>query len=174
MNLNNYLTDLNDNTQSVVKVVSEFSSDEMMFKNGGDCSIADILEHICISDNRTLYLLRSESNEISPTNELYGDEKLKKIVVDYKGGPRITETEIKELKGIVTDFSSFEKEFMKTRAQLLNALKTGEITISNKAYKHLYLGGMTVTDWLKYIIYHTTRHLNDIKESSLEVKKAKS
>ena len=174
MNLNTYLTDLNDNTQSVLKVVSEFSSDEMIFKNGADCSIADILEHICISDNRTFDLLRSETDEISPTDELYGDEKLKKIVVDYKGGPRITETEIKELKGIIVDFSSFEKEFLKNRIQLLNALKSGEIIISNKTHKHLYLGDMTVTDWLKYIIYHTTRHLNDVKESSLGIKKVKS
>jgi hypothetical protein len=174
MDLNSYLIVLNDNTQEVLNVMSKFSSDEMIFKSSGDSSIADLLEHICISDNRTFDLLISKTGEISPADELYGDEKLKKIVVDYKGGPRITEAEIKELKGMITNFSSFENAFLKNRVQLINALNSGEISISNMTYKHLYLGDMTVTDWLRYIIHHTTRHLNDVKESFLEIKKLKS
>jgi hypothetical protein len=171
MEINQYLTELNDNTRSVLELTRKYSGDALTFKKEDECSIADILEHICISDRRTFDLLKSDSEIISPTTELYGDGKLKKIVVDYKGGPKITETEIRELQGIITDFSSFGQVFSQQRDLLQNGLKSGEIAVSNKVYKHLYLGGMTVTDWLKYIIYHTDRHLNDIKDSAMEFKK---
>jgi uncharacterized damage-inducible protein DinB len=172
MNVIKYLTDLKTNTEDVLDSVRTYSTDELVFRKEGVCSIADLLEHICISESRTLALLKSESTEFAPTNELYGDEKLKKIVVDYKGGPKITEIEINELEGAVTDFSSFEKAFLKSRNSLIDLLSSGQIRVSNKTYKHQYLGAMTVTDWLKYIIYHATRHLNDVKDSSFEFKKA--
>ena len=170
MDINKFLKDLNSNTDSVIELISKYSIDELAFKNQGECSIAEILEHICISDDRTYSLLKGESENISSIKEIYGDEKLKQIVVDYKGGPKITETEIKELKGTISDFLSFEKVFLEQRNLIYYGLKNGEIPISNKTYKHLYLGDMTVTDWLKYILYHTTRHINDIKDSSMKFK----
>jgi uncharacterized damage-inducible protein DinB len=171
MNVTNYLASLNANTEDILKSVRAYSTDELIFRKEGACSIADLLEHICISESRTLALLQSESTEFAPTNELYGDEKLKKIVVEYKGGPKITEIEINELEGTVTDFLSFEKAFLENRHALSDLLSSGQIPISNKTYKHQYLGAMTVTDWLTYIIYHACRHMNDVRDSSFEFKK---
>ncbi len=171
MDIYQYLTALNANTDSLLELVGKYSADKILFKNPEECSIADLLEHICISDERTISLLQSKSVYIAETSELYGDEKLKKIVVDYKGGPRITENEIKELRGAIKDFSSFEKVFSFQRNRLNDSLKSGQITITNQTYEHLYLKTMTVSDWLKYVIYHTTRHINDIKDSELAFKK---
>ena len=171
MDINQYLTALNANTDSVLELVGKYTPDEILFKNSGECSIADLLEHICISDERTIALLQSKSIYTAETAELYGDEKLKKIVVDYKDGPKITENEIKELKGAVKDFSSFEKVFSFQRNLLNDSLKSGQIAVTNQTYDHMYLKAMTVSDWLKYVIYHTTRHVNDIKDSELAFKK---
>jgi hypothetical protein len=171
MNINQYLEELNTNTTTTLELVGSYSTEALVFKNEGECSIADILEHICISDNRTIFLLKSTADNVAEVSELYGEEKLKKIVVDYKGGPKITENEIKELQGAITDFSSFEHLFLQQRNLLYDALKSGEITISNNTYKHLYLGNMTVTDWLRYLIFHTNRHMNDVKDSSMAYKK---
>jgi hypothetical protein len=171
MNIPKYLSDLKTNTEEVLNTVRIYSSQELVFRKEGECSIADLLEHICISESRTIALLKSESTEIAPSTELYGDEKLKKIVVEYKGGPKITEVEIKELEGVIPDYLCFEKAFLNNRNSLSNLLSSGQISISNKTYKHQYLGAMTVTDWLKYIIYHATRHLNDVRDSAFEFKK---
>jgi hypothetical protein len=172
MDIKQYLKSLNASTLSTLELVKNYSPQQLLFKKEGECSVADILEHICISDERTIALLKTPSDIISPAAELYGDDKLKKIVVDYKGGPKITETEIKELTGSITDFSSFEKVFLMQRSSLHNSLQSGEIKISNRIYPHLYLKDMTVTDWLKYLVYHTTRHLNDVKDAEMQYKKS--
>jgi hypothetical protein len=171
MNIAQYLTDLNINTLETVELISNYTNSELNFKKEGDCSITEILEHICISDERTLALLKSDSEYTAETTELYGDGKLKAIVLDYKGGPKITETEIKELKGSVTDFFSFKDIFVQQRDLLVNALESGEVQLSNNTYEHTYLGAMTVTDWLNYVIYHTNRHLDDVKDSMMAIKK---
>jgi hypothetical protein len=172
MDIKQYLKCLNASTHSALELVKNYSTEELLFKQEGEYSIADILEHICISDERTIALLKTESNNIAATGELYGDEKLKKIVVDHTAGAKITAIEIQELKGSIIDFSSFEKVFLMQRSSLHNSLQSGEIKISNKIYPHLYLKDMTVTDWLKYLVYHTIYHLNDMKETKIQYKKS--
>ncbi len=171
MEINEYLKDLSSNTNALLEIIEKYSNDEINFKKENECSISEILEHICISDCQTLELPKSESGKIVNDEYLYGNEKLKKIVVDYKGGPKITEIEIRELKGEVKDFITFKDIFLLEREELTRSLKNGDISLSNKIYKHLYLGDMTVKDWLIYIIYHTQRHLNDILNSYMEIKK---
>jgi iron uptake system EfeUOB component EfeO/EfeM len=171
MNIAQYLTDLNINTLETIELISNYTKSELNFKQEGDCSITEILEHICISDEKTFALLKSESEYIADTTELYGDGKLKTIVLDYNGGPKITEMEVKELKGAVTDFLTFKDIFVQQRDMLVDALESGEIQLSNNTYDHLYLGAMTVTDWLNYVIYHTNRHLDDVKDSLMAIKK---
>ncbi|RFM26509.1 DinB family protein [Deminuibacter soli] len=172
MDLNHYLAELDNNTRNTLDIVDKYSATELLFKEEETCSIADLLEHICISDNRTINLLKSDTTSVAATEELYGDARLQQIVVDYQGGPKITETELRELQGAVTDYSSFEAIFTPQREALKQALLSGEIAITHKTYPHQYLGDMTVTDWLKYIIYHTNRHLNDIMADSMEFKKS--
>jgi hypothetical protein len=171
MDIKQYLKCLNASTHSALELVKNYSTEELLFKQEGECSIANILEHICISDERTITLLKTESNNIAATGELYGDEGLKKIVADHTGWPKITAGEMLELKGSIIDFSSFEKVFLMQRSSLHNSLQSGEIIISNKIYPHLYLKDMTVTDWLKYLVYHTIRRLNDVKDAEMHYKR---
>jgi len=171
MNIAQYLTDLNINTLETIELISNYTKSELNFKQEGNCSIAEILEHICISDEKTLTLLKTNSGYIAETTEFYGNGKLKSILVDYIGGPKITETEIKELTGAVTDFWTFKDIFVQQRDILVDALESGQIHLNNNTYKHTYLGAMTVTDWLNYVIYHTDRHLNDVKDSVMAIKK---
>ncbi|MGI4835780.1 MAG: DinB family protein [Janthinobacterium lividum] len=163
MTVPQYLAALAANTQTALTLARQYSPAELAFRPVGDCSIADLLEHICLSDDRTLRLLGCSSGLVAPISEVYGDKNLRKILVDFKEKPRLTESETAELKGLATH-AAFERCFLAQRQQLSTQLASGQLVISNRAYRHAYLGEMTSTDWLYYLLHHTTRHLNDIRE----------
>ncbi|MDJ0367476.1 DinB family protein [Hymenobacter sp. H14-R3] len=170
MNIPQYVADLHANSQAALELIRHYTPAQLAAKNAGECSVAELLEHICISDRRTLDFLTSQSGSVAEVSELHGDEKLRRVVVEYKGGPKITAIELQELTGAVTDVPGFRELFLRQRLQLQQALEGGHIALTNHTYPHLYLGAMTVTDWLRYLLHHTNRHLGDIRDVVLTVK----
>ncbi|NML64118.1 DinB family protein [Hymenobacter sp. RP-2-7] len=164
MTVPQYLAALAANTQTTINLARQYSPAELSFRSADDCSIADLLEHICLVDGRTLHLLSSQSGPVAPIKEIYGDKNLHRILVDYKELPRLTELETAALTGLATTPAAFERCFLAQRQQLDSQLASGQLLITNQAHKHPYLGEMTVTDWLYYLLHHTTRHLHDIRE----------
>lgn len=45
-----------------------------------------------------------------------------------------------------------------------SALLTDKIIIDNRVHKHPFLGEMTIYDWINFTIYHTQRHIEQMKE----------
>jgi len=164
MTVAQYLTALAANTQATLDLVRPYSPAALAFRAAEECSIADLLEHIYLSDGRTLQRLGRESGQVAPIKEIYGDENLRRILLDFTEKPRLTETETTELQGLVTTYADFERRFLAQRRQFSAQLANGKLLISNQAHKHVYLGEMTVMDWLYYLLHHTTRHLHDIEE----------
>ena len=164
MTVTQYLTALAANTQATLNLVRPYSLAALTFRAAGECSIADLLEHIYLVDGRTLQLLGRASTQIAPMREIYGNETLRRILLDFTEKPRLTPSETTELRERATTYADFEQRFVAQRRQLCAQLADGQLVISNQAHKHAYLGEMTIMDWLYYLLHHTSRHLHDIAE----------
>jgi uncharacterized damage-inducible protein DinB len=165
MTVAHYLTALAANTQTMLELVRPYSPAELAFRPAGEeCSMADLLEHVCLSETRTVQLLALPSAQIAPVREIYGDAMLRQILLSYTDKPRLTSPETAELQGSVTSYAAFERRFVAQRQQLSTQLASGRLVVSNQAHKHAYLGEMTLMDWLYYLVHHASHHHHDIRE----------
>lgn len=122
-----------------------------------------ILEHIYIVDKVIYRLLLKPSDNLSETEELLGDNKIKRLVVE-KREYKVAALESLQPKGEITDVLTLETMFTQQRNSIKNDLESGKIIMDNRIHKHPYLGEMTIADWLSFILHHTQRHLEQIKD----------
>ena len=92
-----------------------------------------------------------------------GNEKLQQILLAEQKA-KVKAPEILEPKGIINDTSTFERLFSEQRNLIKQAIENAEIVIDNRLHKHPMLGEMTISDWLYFLIHHSQRHLEQIKE----------
>ena len=159
---------LDDNTQELLKIVMACSPEKLAYHKPNTWSILQILEHITIADTIVFFLLREPSEATSDSGEIYGNEKLKKIVVDFRTRKKVEAPVSLQPQGKFTEISAFEKTFLRGRNLLKHDLASGKIKVSNSTHKHPYLGEMTISDWLNFILHHTQRHMEQIKENLLD------
>ncbi|RYJ51090.1 DinB family protein [Flavobacterium petrolei] len=164
MELANYITALDNNTSDTLNLAKKCSNTQLHYSAEGKWSILQILEHICIVDKVCIAIIsRPASENTSALTEIYGNEKLKDALVTNRDR-RIESPEILKPKGGVTDVNEFEKMFLYQRNMLKQNLTSGKIIVDNKIHKHPFLGDMTIADWLYFIVHHTQRHTEQIKE----------
>src|ERR1035437_8610815 len=163
MNLKNYIRTLDNNTNDTMRLAKSCSSIQLQFNEEGKWNIMQILEHIYIVDKVIYRLLLKPSDKLSETEDLLGDNKIKRLVVE-KREYKVAAPESLYPKGDITDVATFEKLFLQQRTSIKHDLESGKIIIDTRIHKHPYLGEMTIADWLSLIIHHTHRHLEQIKD----------
>ena len=169
MDLINYIRILDDNTNDTFQLAKSCSLDQMQISNDGRWNILQLLEHICIVDHVVYRILLKSSDKISETDEIMGDGKLKRLIVE-KREYKVAAPESLHPKGDISDIVTFEKIFLQQRNLLKQDIETGKIIIDNRIHKHPLLGEMAISDWLNFIIHHTQRHLEQIKDLVVEPK----
>lgn len=158
-----FLNLLDQNTEEVLALVKTCSADQLRFKQDGQWSMLEILEHIIIVDKLCAALLLKPSNETATDLNLYGKAKLNKILVEGRTR-KVQAADILKPKGAIENISLFEKVFLAERNLLKENIENKKIIIDNKTHKHPLLGAMTIADWLHFIPCHTERHLEQIKD----------
>ncbi|HEY1038929.1 MAG TPA: DinB family protein [Bacteroidia bacterium] len=166
MNINHYITLLDQNTINTITVAKACSELQLNTKPDGKWSPLGVLEHICITDKLIYSMLSRPASSVSEQNEIIGNEKLKRLMVGLKDR-KVMAPEMLHPKGDIKDPTAFEKVFTEQREQLKQDLESGKIIIDNRIYKHPMMGEMTVSDWLNFMIHHTQRHVIQIGERAL-------
>ncbi|HVA98165.1 MAG TPA: DinB family protein [Bacteroidia bacterium] len=165
-----FLETLDNNSNTTLQLAKSCSEAQLLFKKNDNWSILQILEHICKTDKVVIDLIEKPSDKISETEEILGTKKLTKLVVEARAF-KVKAPEILLPIGTISNVNDFEKLFLSQRNLLKKKIESGKIIIDNRIHKHPYLGEMTIIDWLNFIVNHTQRHLEQIKDLFREIEK---
>jgi hypothetical protein len=173
MDIQVYIQELDENTAAMLQL-AESCPDERLNKKTGDAwTIMEILEHIAITDRVVISLISKPSESMHTGEELFGKEKMHRLLVDLRRR-KIVSPEGLLPKGNLTSIADFESIFTTQRDILKQKLQDGTIEVDNRMFKHPFLGDMPVADWLNFIIHHSLRHGEQIKDTLLAVEKNRS
>jgi hypothetical protein len=165
MDRNLFIERLDNNTKKILQLVKSLTSSQLAFKEDSKWNILEILEHLYLTDKIIMTIISKPSENIHAAEDIYGTRKIKAILVDERD-KKISSPEPLKPKGIFSDVFVGEKAFLQQRDTLKNSLRAGDIIIDNRIHKHPLLGEMTISDWLNFIIHHTERHIEQIKDTA--------
>ena len=169
MDIPNYITLLDTNTTDTLELAKKCTAAQLNFKDGNRWSVMEVLEHIYIVDKMCFSIVsRPAAEKEAATNELYGSDKMKHIMIANRKR-RVEAPEDTVPSGSIADVPAFEHLFLQQRDLLKQHLLSNKIIVDNKVHKHLMLGEMTIADWLYFMVHHTDRHLDQIKENMAQV-----
>lgn len=158
-----FIARLDNNTKEMSALVSRLSPYQLSFKENGKWNVLEILEHLYLTDKIIIAIISTPSENVHTAEDIHGKEKIRTILVDGRN-KKIASPEPLKPKGLFPDVVAFEKAFFQQRETLKNSLRRGDITIDNRIHKHPFLGDMTISDWLNFIIHHADRHIEQIKD----------
>lgn len=158
-----YLSELDKNTGDVLQMLKDCSEEQFEKKEGSGWSILETLEHIVVTERLIYRLVTAPAKRFGDAPGLVGPEKLKHSMVDLRDR-KIEAPDLLLPKGEIKSEAAFIEQFLKERGQLVQALEDGKIVFDNAIIKHPHIGDMTKSDWLHFLIYHTERHLLQIKD----------
>ncbi len=164
MDVVNYINLLNNNTSTTLQLAKTCSAEQLLYTKNSCWNILQILEHIYVTDKVVITLLLHPSDKRADTPEIIGNDTLKKYIVELRNR-KVQAPESIQPKGEIKDVATFEHLFLEQRNLLKHYLESGKIVINTTTHKHPFLGEMTITDWLNFIIHHTQRHLEQIKDN---------
>jgi hypothetical protein len=164
MDIANFIETLDNNTNETLRVANGCSMIELASKKDEGWTIIEVLEHIFKTESITLYFLSKPTDKIAGTAELLGEKKLKYDLVEQRKAFKLMSPDILKPKGDIPDIKMFEKMFLDQRNFLKEHLRSGKLVIDNRIHNHPFIGEMTISDWLYFLIHHTQRHLEQIEE----------
>lgn len=164
MNLEHYALRLQQNTSDVLNYAKSVRQELLVMRPAPDkWSPLEILEHVYLTDKLVVFILNKQQPKVAETPELIGDEKLQKVIVGLRQR-KVKAPDLVHPKGVFGNLNDAENAFQRVRAELLSSLKSGKIVADNRVQNHPMLGEMTMTDWLNFIIHHSNRHLEQLKD----------
>lgn len=161
MNIQNYIFELDKTSNELLKALSSSTQKQLTDKDNENWNILEIIEHILITERTIVNIISKPSNNHNQFAEIIGEEKIYHILINLID-KKITTLDGLKPRGDILDIISFESAFKIHRESLKNDLKNGIIIIDDRVFKHPYLGDMSVSDWLYFLLYHTQRHLLQI------------
>ncbi|HEV7230504.1 MAG TPA: DinB family protein [Bacteroidia bacterium] len=165
MNITDYIQTLDKHTAATLDFIKK-SRPDIHIKGGVDnWNGLQILEHVCMTEKVVCKLVSKPSDQIHESAELFGPGKMNHLVVT-KRAIKVKAPEMLNPKGDIQDLEAFEQLFTAQRNELKENLMQGTIPVDNRIHKHPYLGEMTISDWLYFMIAHTQRHLEQIGDHS--------
>jgi uncharacterized damage-inducible protein DinB len=167
MDLITYIESLEINSNNLLQQVKPCSISQLTFKKNESWSIMEILEHICITDRVVYSLVSRPSTNIHDSEQIIGLERFKNFGSNRER--KVPAPGLLQPKGKITDLEQFEHIFITQRNSLKEELLNHTIRVDNRTHKHPLMGEMTITDWLYFMVYHSQRHLGQIKELLSEV-----
>jgi hypothetical protein len=123
-------------------------------------SILDCCEHIYILEQavNTLFKGKTEKTDRNPTEKI---EKIKYRFNDYN--QKLSAGDPIKPKGIFKDKEKVIQAIVSNRSQLLELPQNGSWSDLCLGFSHAIFGYLTRIEWLYFCIFHTERHLHQMK-----------
>jgi len=150
---------LNDTTAKFFQLVASFGKEEINAKpQAGSWSAAQVAEHVMLS-NRDVTIQLLKAGKTCDREPDAGIEKIRSIFLNFD----------KKLNS--PDFILPTKE-MYDRQQLISALKRSIFELINAAHQkdlfeiihHAIFGEITRFETLYFVVYHTQRHIHQLRK----------
>jgi hypothetical protein len=154
---------LDRNTEETLSQARSYTDEALNVAPAGCWTPLQVFEHICLTEALVIGLLQRPSEEVHDTGEVHGSSKLRHLIVN-KRATKLQAPERLHPKGALANEAAFETTFTAQRNALKEALADGRIITDNRMYPHPSLGKMTVSDWLFFLVHHTERHVEQLKE----------
>ncbi len=162
MILDQYLVQLQTNTQRVVNLLQSITEEVANKKVNNSWHTIEIVEHILLVERAVILGLRKKQVPIE-TETIYGNAKLEKIIVQLREKKTAAPTNFIPI-GKNTTIETATLDFIASRNTFLQYLIDGTIVIDNSMYPHPYLGNMSKEDWCYFLLHHTERHCLQIQD----------
>ena len=162
--LEKYVNRLQQNTNILLETVEGYPIEYLTKKEPSEWSVLEILEHIYLADKVIHRIVSTPSDNAFANKEILGRQKLETILVGHQY-VKVQSPDILQPKGRFKNLAEFNLAFSSLRATIQNDLVTKKIVVDNRIHNHPMLGEMTILDWLNFILYHTERHLKQIKRT---------
>lgn len=169
MEIDSYFFELDQLVEDYSQFLVSCKVEELSNQSGKVWSILEIAEHVVLTEIIVMKLLNRVSNATSEQNEIYGKEKLHRLIVNLRA-KKVQAPDSLHPKGRINSGSLFLDELKVLHEQLKENLRSNKIVIDNTIHKHPYLGEMTVSDWLYFISAHGRRHLFQMKEQLNQIR----
>lgn len=163
MDIDSYFIELDQLMEEFSQFLDSCKVEELNTPRGNAWSILEIAEHVLLTETIVMKLLKRVSKATSEKNEIYGKEKLQRLIVNLRA-KKVQAPDSLHPKGRINSKYLFLHELRVMHEQLKENLHSNTIVIDNTIHKHPYLGEMTVRDWLYFIPAHGRRHLFQMKE----------
>jgi len=170
MNIPGYFQTLDQNAAELFALLDTCIEKEINYSEENSWSILQNLEHILLTEKTVVKLLNHPLEKKSEKEELFGAEKLIKIIVKLRAR-QVKAPDFLQPKGEITSVEQFSKEFTLNRDHLKKGILSTEILIDNSVYPHPYLGEMTRRDWLHFIPAHTKRHVDQLADLLIKIRR---
>jgi hypothetical protein len=163
MQLPDFFRMLDRSTEETLSQARSYTEEQLNRSSPGCWTPLEVLEHICLTEALVFGLLQRHSDEMHDSEEVHGSSKLQHLIVN-KRALKLQAPERLHPRGAFTSEADFEAKFTAQRNALKAALTDGSIIVNNRLYTHPALGKVTVTDWLYFLVHHTERHVEQMKE----------
>jgi uncharacterized damage-inducible protein DinB len=156
-----------ENTQTLLLAVKDVSDEKAQEKpSATSWNILECLEHIFLVDvgvSKTLTVPAPEKIENNKT-ELFSSEKLNHILVNKRNDFKVPAPDFVSPKGKFASVAEATRSIEIIIEKIILHLNTNDISKETHTVTHPRLGEMTKTDWIHFLIAHTSRHVLQIKE----------
>lgn len=162
MNIDTYLKLLDDNTEQTLALAIQLPAPLPLLKVDTGWTGIQILEHIYLTDKVVSEFIFQAPKGLAPTLHFIGQDELKRRLIleiqPVQAPPAVIPS------GSISGIAQFNVEFKALRDRLKYRLLTETALPINRYYHTALMGDLTVMDWLFFILYHTERHLNQLKK----------
>jgi hypothetical protein len=137
------------------------ATDVALLEDGLWSAVA-IAEHV-IKVERNVFLMIPRLTTVHQEAKNYGNDKLKKIIVDLRARKVLSPATMNP-DGRLTSLSQASSEWLQLRAAHRLQLLQRDVVVDERTYEHPYLGVMSVSDWLYFLLHHAQRHALQIMD----------
>jgi DinB superfamily len=159
-----YLKKMDANTAQLVALLNQENIDFNFKKSPEVWSILEIVEHIYKVEIAVYKSINKPTDLHSDTQYLIGEEKLNRIIVAMRARKTIAPQGFAPT-GIFTNVNYALNKILTLRNKWKTDFDENKIIVDNRVVVHPYLGNMTITDWLYFVLAHSERHYFQIAET---------
>src|SRR2546421_1786993 len=126
----------------------------------GSWTAAQVAEHLNLSDTRMLLML---NGKVNPTKR-QPDQKIEQIKADFLDfSVKFDSSELVVPPDITYEKEKLMTSFLNNRTRIKKAIQTSDLSETCSAFSFPVYGELTRLELVHFIIYHTDRHIHQLK-----------
>ena len=158
------LSEINSSTSQLIETLLKVNEEDFNKKNSPESwSVADVAEHLLILETNVNFAMQKTHATERPANLKIEAMKLGLADMERKFmAPDFVKPtwQLKQKNVLITE--------LKKQRDILNQIILTKELAETSDFKHPVIGSMTILEWVHFNIFHTQRHIKQIKTILLQ------